>query len=245
MNQMSQIIVPLENLFAPGIAPDPNNADPMMIALQVARRYPFLPQPVFIEVEGDRIILNYPAAFEDAKKEAERLAQRAARHAGNGDCHRAIAIWEQVLQLVPDDLVARRDIGEACSELGDFIKAKHYLSEALLVDFEDIGSLVALANLAVRQEDYGAAEVYALKAVAAGPQNARALNCLGAVQFHTGRVHGELPFKQRLAVQTIRGSGFASGNSQGCRVEGLGRPLSPRACRRIALGVHAPRCRTF
>src|ERR1019366_8310189 len=59
------------------------------------------------------------------------------------------------------------------------------------------------------------------------------------------RIHGELPFKQRWAVQTIRGSGFASGNSQGWRVEGLGRPLSPRACRRIALGVPAPRCRTF
>jgi hypothetical protein len=54
-----------------------------------------------------------------------------------------------------------------------------------------------------------------------------------------------LPFKQRLAVQTIRGSGFASGNSQGWQVEGLGRPLSPRACRRIALGVHAPRCTTI
>ena len=194
MNQMSQIIVPLENLFAPGDAPDPNNADPMVIALQVARRYPFLPQPVFIEVERDRIILNYPAASDHARAEAERLAQRAAWHAGNGDCHRAIAIWEQVLQLVPDDLVARRDIGEACSELGDFIKAKYYLSEALLVDFEDIGSLVALANLAVRQEDYGAAEVYALKAVAAGPQNARALNCLGAVQFHTGRHEEALSF---------------------------------------------------
>src|ERR1035437_4399990 len=58
-------------------------------------------------------------------------------------------------------------------------------------------------------------------------------------------VHGELPLKQRLAVQTIRGNGFASGNSQGWRVEGLGRPLSPRACRRIALGVHAPHCKTL
>jgi hypothetical protein len=28
-------------------------------------------------------------------------------------------------------------------------------------------------------------------------------------------VHGELPFKRRLAVQTIRGNGFANGNSQG------------------------------
>ena len=91
---MSQITVPLENLFAPGDAPDPNNADPMEIALQFTRRYQFLPQPVFIEVERDRIILNYPAAFEDAKTEAARLAKRAARHAGNGDCHQAIAIWE-------------------------------------------------------------------------------------------------------------------------------------------------------
>ena len=29
------------------------------------------------------------------------------------------------------------------------------------------------------------------------------------------RVQDELPSKQRLAVQTIRGSGFANGNSQG------------------------------
>jgi tetratricopeptide (TPR) repeat protein len=161
MNQMSQIIVPLENLFAPGIAPDPNNADPLGIALQATRRYPFLPQPLFIEIEGDRIILNYPAASEDARAEAARLAKRAARHAGNGDCPQAIAIWEQVLQLV---------------------KAKHYLSEALLVDYEDIGSLVALANIAVKQEDHEAAEAYAQKAVAAGPQNAWALNCLGAAR---------------------------------------------------------------
>ncbi len=166
----------------------------MVISLQVARRYHFLPQPVFIEVEEDQIILNYPAASDHAKAVAERLAQRAARHAGNGDCHRAIAIWEQVLQLVPDDLLARRDIGMACSELGDFIKAKHYLSEALLVDFEDIVSLVALANIAVKQEDYGAAEVYAQKAIAAGPQNAWALNCLGAVLFYTGRHEEALSF---------------------------------------------------
>jgi Flp pilus assembly protein TadD len=122
------------------------------------------------------------------------LAKRAARHAGNGDCHRAIAIWEQVLPLVPDDLLARRDIGMASSELGDFVKAKHYLSEALLVDYEDIGSLVALANIAVKQEDHGAAEAYAQKAVAAGPQNAWALNCLGAVLFYTGRHEEALSF---------------------------------------------------
>src|ERR1035438_4342008 len=65
------------------------------------------------------------------------------------------------------------------------------------------------------------------------------------IAFQCDHVHGELPFKQRLAVQTIRDSGFASGNSQGWRVEELGRPLSPRVCLRIALGVNAPTCRTL
>jgi hypothetical protein len=38
-------------------------------------------------------------------------------------------------------------------------------------------------------------------------------------------VHGELPFKRRLAVQTARGNGFANGNSQGRLAEVLAPPL--------------------
>ena len=37
MNQMSQITIPLENLFAPEAAPEMTNADPMVLAMQVAR----------------------------------------------------------------------------------------------------------------------------------------------------------------------------------------------------------------
>jgi Flp pilus assembly protein TadD len=187
MNQISQITIPLENLFAPGEAPDASKADPMVIGIQVAHRYQFLPQPVVIEIVGSRVLLKYPAASDRAKAEAERLAKRAAQRAGNGDCHRAIAIWERVLKLIPDNLVARRDIGMACSELGDFTKARRYLSDALLLNFEDVGSLVALANIAFKEEDYVTAEIYAQKAVATDPQNAAALNSLGAVLVHNRR----------------------------------------------------------
>src|ERR1035437_1298533 len=66
--------------------------------------------------------------------------------------------------------------------------------------------------------------------------------CLHA---HTNRVHGELAFKRRLADQTIRGNGFANGNSQGGLAEVLGRPLSPRVCRPIALDEREPRYSSF
>ena len=58
-------------------------------------------------------------------------------------------------------------------------------------------------------------------------------------------VHGELAFKRRLAVQTIRGNGFANGNPQGRLAEVLGRPLSPRVCRPIALDAREPRYSSF
>src|ERR1035437_5206332 len=58
-------------------------------------------------------------------------------------------------------------------------------------------------------------------------------------------VHGELPLKRRLAVQTIRGNGFANGNSQGRLAAVLGRPLSPRVCRPIALDAREPRYSSF
>jgi len=113
------------------------------------------------------------------------LAERAAKHARNGNHQRAIAIWRRVLELIPSDLVARRDLGMVYSELGDVAKARQSLAEALLIDAEDSGSLVALANLEIRQKDYVTAEKYARKAVAVEPQNAWAKNCLGAVLFYT------------------------------------------------------------
>ena len=58
-------------------------------------------------------------------------------------------------------------------------------------------------------------------------------------------VHGELPFKRRLAVQTTCNNGFANGNSQGRLAEVLGRPLSPRVCRPIALDAREPRYSSF
>ena len=63
-----------------------------------------------------------------------------------------------------------------------------------------------------------------------------------AVRYH---VHGELAFKRRLADQTIRGNGFANGNSQGRLAEVLGRPLSPQVCRPIALDAREPRYSSF
>ena len=187
MNQISQITIPLEELFAPGTLPGADKADLTAVGLQVASRYQFLPQPVLVEIVGNRVQLSYPAASDRAKAEAERLAKRAAKRAGKGDCRRAVAIWERVLKLVPDILLAHRDIGMAWLELGDFAKAKRHLSDALLIDFENVGRLVDLANIAVKQEDYAEAELYARKAVAAGPRDACALNCLGAVLFHTQR----------------------------------------------------------
>ena len=92
-----------------------------------------------------------------------------------------------MLKLIPDNLVARRDIGMACTEPRRFHQGQAVSLDALLLNFEDVGSLVALANIAFKEEDYVTAEIYARKAVATDPQNAAALNSLAAVLVHTRR----------------------------------------------------------
>ncbi len=81
----------------------------MAIGLEIALQYPFMPPPPLNRTEGDRVILQFPDAPEANKAEAARLAERAAKHAGNGNCHCAIVIWQRVLILVSSDLVARRE----------------------------------------------------------------------------------------------------------------------------------------
>ena len=194
MNEMNQITIPLENLLKPGSAPDADRIDLLAVGSEVARQYHFLPQPVFVEIEGNQVVIEFPDASDQNKAEAARLAGRAAKHASNGDCQRAIRIWKRVLELVPSDLVTRRDLGMAYVELGDVAKARQCLAEALLIDPEDPGSLVALANLENDQKDYAKAETYARKALAAAPQDPLAKNCFGAVLFRTER------FDQALGV---------------------------------------------
>jgi tetratricopeptide (TPR) repeat protein len=169
--------------------PVPANLDPDAIALRARAVFDFLPAPLSVEVEGDRVTLQCPMASSRDHTRAQSLADDAAALARKGCCHRAIKIWKQALKLDPLLVHVWRDIGMAATELRRFTEARRHLTTALLLKPDDVRSLVALAKLVMAQDrDLAQAEAYVRRAVEQSPEDGWALNALGAVLLMTGRI---------------------------------------------------------
>ena len=84
-----------------GKAPPTNATDLVSIIPLVLKQFGFLPQPVMVTVEGDEVVIQYPEETEANLIEAERLAERAGKHAASGNYERAIGILKRVLELAP------------------------------------------------------------------------------------------------------------------------------------------------
>jgi tetratricopeptide (TPR) repeat protein len=167
----------------------PAGLDPDAIALQAHTIFRFLPAPLSVAVEGDRVTLQCPMASSRDHARAQCLADDAAALARKGCCHRAIKIWKQALRLDPLLVHVWRDIGMAATELQRFTEARRHLTTALRLKPDDVRSLVALAKLVMAQDqDLAQAEAYVRRAVEQSPEDGWALNALGAVLLMTGRL---------------------------------------------------------
>ena len=132
--------------------PVPADLDPDTIALQAHTVFSFLPAPLSIEVEGDRVTLQFPQASSRDHARAQHLADEAAELARNGRGHRAIKLWKQALKLDPLLVHVWRDIGMVAPELRRFSEARRHLTTALRLKRDEVGALVALAKLTMAAE---------------------------------------------------------------------------------------------
>jgi hypothetical protein len=76
----------------------------------ILKHYAFLPKPIFVTLEGDEVVIRYPAETESQREEAARLVARAAKQATGGRYRMAIDIYKRVLELQPSFHSARRDL---------------------------------------------------------------------------------------------------------------------------------------
>lgn len=178
-----------------GDQPIPPGLDADAIGLQAQTVFGFLPAPLTVTVQESRVTLTCPEPSPGDCARAQRLADKAAAQAVEGRCHRAIEIWKQALKLNPFMVHVWRDIGMAATELRQFTEARRHLTTALLVQPDDVWSLVALAKMVMAEnQDLAQAEAYARRAVAQAPDDPWALNCLGALLARSGREEAAVAF---------------------------------------------------
>ena len=177
----------LRRLFALEGKTPPDNANPLELATQLAPRFGFLPRPLFLEVNGDQIAIQYPAEPESARARAAQLSRRAAKRAAQGDYEAASRLWRLALEKQPSLHESRRELAHAYIELNDFAQATPLLLDVLSWDPDDAWALGALFVICFGKRDYEGSERFITLALAIEPGSAEWLTDLGMLYEVTGR----------------------------------------------------------
>ena len=202
MSGMRTMRVKISDLFEFEGQSATGTSDLPTVTLLVLKQFGFLPQPVTVQIEGDEVVIQFPAESATAQAEAARLAERAGKRAADGDYAKAIGVLKRVLQLQPSLHTARRDLAMAYVELGDVDNATNHLIEVLRLNPRDAWNWVVLANLYIREKsDKDTGEKFLRKALEIAPNDAWALNSLAAVCHERGKADEAIKlFGQAIAA---------------------------------------------
>jgi tetratricopeptide (TPR) repeat protein len=177
----------LKRLFAlEGKTPPEGAPSPYLFAF-LALRFDFLRVPLLFDIDGDTLVMSYPADPERAVAKAAKLSERASKLAGGGDYKGAVPLWHRALEAQPSLHGARRDLANAYYKLGKLEEAKRLLLEVVWWDLDDHCALIALGTVHFRQDDLEAAERFTRLALALEPEDAAALNIMALMCERKGR----------------------------------------------------------
>lgn len=200
---MKSVTIQINDLFEfegqPVPAQRPDNA---VVEAMARRQFGFLRQPIQIEVGDSTVTISFAEESTTAQDEAARLAERAAKRAGEGNYGKAISLWKRVLELNPSLHKARRDLAMACMEASDTENAKNYLIEVLRLNPGDAWGWVVLGNLYAKNEkDWATAEKFLRRALEIAPNDPWALNGIAAITAQRGQTDEAVKlFEQAIAA---------------------------------------------
>jgi len=159
---------------------------------RLALVFDYLPEGTTFQVDGENVSISVPESLATQKAEAERLAEKAAQRARQGEYEKAKDIYRRVLELDPVHPNARRDLAMICVETGDNDEAKDYLIESLRLAPEDAWSLVVLANQYAKEDDHETACKFVRRALELKPGDPWALNTLATALMEQGKLEEAL-----------------------------------------------------
>jgi tetratricopeptide (TPR) repeat protein len=180
---MPTIIVRLEDVL---ISPE-NPVDLASLPIEEAiahikQVYGFLPDAADISVADGVVTIVVPDASAERAGQALQNHQRAIRMAERGRYQSAIKLLQEVLDVLPNNLDARRNLAMAHMELGDSAAAKQCLLQVLQIDPKDTQALLIMGNLyAQAEQDPETAERFYKASYQIDPDDSYLLSSYGGI----------------------------------------------------------------
>ena len=158
------------------------------LVAELSKAYAFLGASVNVAIDGEHAVITAQVGKPHLAHEAQRAFERGTEAARHGHYERAIQLFKQTLDSVPDSVDARRNLALAYLESKQLARAKVHVLEALRLDPRDAWSNLLLGNILAKYEGkLDVAMKWYERAYAVNPQDAIVLTNLGAVMAEQGQ----------------------------------------------------------
>ena len=164
--------------------------------------YGFLRSAVEVTIEHGVATITIADEQTQQTSQALRTLEQAIRQAQRGNYERAVSLFQDVLQVLPEHTAARRQLAMALMESGDYAAAKKHLIRVLQLDPDDAWAYLILGNVYMQAEhDLGSAERYYQSALDSAPDDAFILNSMGMLQAERGHYAAACRYFQAAGEQ--------------------------------------------
>ncbi len=198
-----QIVVKLKDVIIDPADPVDLAAMPAEKAIALIRKaYGFLAANMTFEIHDGSVVITVDEETREDEATAKECFEQGMKQAGAGRYNKAVNLFTRVLDIVPEQTEARRNLAMALVNAGRMSEAKDQLIDVLRLSPEDIWAYVLLGNIYAKHENnLEAGERFYRKALELDPREARALINYAALKIEREEHEGaqEL-FEQAIAT---------------------------------------------
>jgi tetratricopeptide (TPR) repeat protein len=182
---MSTVIINLKDfIIEPEKKIDLVSLPPQEAIELIKKSYGFLSSTIDVSIENGCAVISLKEPSPQKADEAQKIYNRGVRDAEQGDYEKAIKRFQQVLEILPIHVDARRNLAMAYLESKNIVKAKEHLLECSQLDPNNVWTLILLGNLYGKHErNFSVAEFYYEKGFSINPRDSILLNNYAALKM--------------------------------------------------------------
>ena len=149
-----KISIPLKDIMiAPGKRFDPTESTEQDVINRIRKLYGAIAEVMDIVVDGELVHIAFRDATSEECEEAMGKLRKGIKEAQKGRPAKALNLFKEVLDLVPENLDARRNMAKAYLETNNIEKAKKIFQEVLQLNPTDHAAAISLGNIYARNEN--------------------------------------------------------------------------------------------
>lgn len=198
--------IPLKDIMiAPGKRFDPASGSEEDVIRRIRQIYGVIAKTMNITVKADMVEIEFKDATPQKFNGAMQSLKKGVKPAEKEQFSKALKHFQEVLEVIPENMDARRNMAKIYLDKKDLENAKQCLQECIQVDPKDKWACIMLGNIYARNESRpDLAAFYYDLCLEHHPDDAMLATNYGAMMMETGEFQkAEVLFKKAIEQEVI------------------------------------------